>query len=164
MSSLYGKATRCDTLYVAILRLWKRIDEISADQNTTNDALDLALIFFVLLGCQADFWEFGKWHRGKTPGNVGVWKYKLAWSKPYQACAPNWSQAKSGQEEYRPTWVHGGESHLQEISFQHDGVDSRSQKQGVVLLQEQCVVEIGRGSGLGEEKGEFRKRSLLMPT
>lgn len=27
----YGKATRCDTLYVAILRLWKRIDEIGAD-------------------------------------------------------------------------------------------------------------------------------------
>lgn len=51
----YRKATRCDTLYVAIFCLWKRIDEIGADQNTTDDALDLALAIFFFQAAKRTF-------------------------------------------------------------------------------------------------------------
>jgi hypothetical protein len=60
-------------LYVAILRLWKRIDEIGADQNTTDDALDLTLTVLLFQTAKRTFQEFNiEGHRGNKAVKVNV--------------------------------------------------------------------------------------------
>lgn len=45
-------------MYIVILGLWERVDEIVADQNTTDDTLDLELTIFFFQAAKKKNREF----------------------------------------------------------------------------------------------------------